>query len=81
MTDNDLEFIEIANPTSGAIDLTNWRVRGEADFDFAAGTSLGAGEAIVVVSFDPSDVSNVLKIEAFKEHYGISEGGVPSLAA
>ena len=48
LTDNDLEYIEIANPTSAAINLTNWRIRGEANFDFAAGTVLAAGEAIVV---------------------------------
>jgi len=33
LTDNDLEYIEIANPTSSSIDLTNWRLRGEADYD------------------------------------------------
>ena len=74
LTDNDLEYIEIANPTSAAIDLTNWRLRGEADYDFAAGTSLAAGEAIVVVSFDPSDLANLLKTAAFRAHYNISNG-------
>ena len=72
LTDNDLEYIEIANPTSSAIDLTNWRVRGEADFDFAAGTSLAAGAAIVLVSFDPSLAINASKLAAFEAHYGIT---------
>ena len=35
LTDNDLEFIEVANPTSATIDLTNWRIRGEADYDLS----------------------------------------------
>ena len=74
LTDNDLEYIEIANPTSSAIDLTNWRVRGEADFDFAAGTSLAAGAAIVLVSFDPSLAINANKLAAFEAHYGIGSG-------
>jgi len=74
LTDNDLEFIEIANPTSSAIDLTNWRLRGEADYDFAAGTSLAAGEAIIVVSFDPSDFLNAAKLSAFRSQYNISTG-------
>jgi len=74
LTENDLEYIEIANPTSSVIDLTNWRIRGEADYDFAVGTSLAAGEAIVVVSFDPTDVLNASKLAAFIEHYGISTG-------
>lgn len=71
LTDDDLEFIEIANPTPDAISLTNWRLRGEADFDFAVGTSLAAGEAIVVVSFDPTDVLNAAKLAAFRAHYNI----------
>ena len=74
LTDNDLEYIEIANPTSSAIDLTNWRVRGEADYDFAAGTSLAAGAAIVLVSFDPSLAINASKLAAFEAHYGIGSG-------
>ena len=74
LTDNDLEYVEIANPTSSSIDLTNWRLRGESDYDFAAGTLLAAGEAIVVVSFDPSDSFNLFKLAAFREHYGISAG-------
>ena len=72
LTDNDLEYIEIANPTSSAIDLTDWRIRGESDFDFAAGTALAAGAAIVVVSFDPADVINANKLAAFEAHYGLA---------
>ena len=72
LTDNDLEYIEVANPTSAAIDLTNWRIRGEADYDFVAGTTLAAGEAILVVSFDPVDPLNAAKLAAFEAHYGIT---------
>jgi len=74
LTDNDLEYIEIANPTSNASDLTNWRVRGEADYDFAAGSSLSTGAAIVLVSFDPSLAINANKLAAFEAHYGLSSG-------
>ena len=69
ITDNDLEYIEIANPTSADINLTDWRIRGEADFDFAPGTTLTAGEAIVVVPFDPT--IDAAKLNAFQAHYGI----------
>ena len=72
LIDNDLEYIEIANPTSVDVDLTDWRIRGEADFDFAPGANLAAGEAIVVVSFDPA--INVGKLNAFRVHYGIGSG-------
>ena len=71
LTDNDLEYIEIANPSSSAIDLTNWRIRGESDFDFAAGTSLAARAAIVVVTFDPALAINANKLAAFQAHYGL----------
>ncbi len=71
LTDNDLEYIEVANPTSSTVDLTNWRLRGDADYNFAAGTTLAAGEAIVVVSFDPSLAINTIKLAAFEAHYGI----------
>ena len=70
LSDNDLEYIEIANPTNSAIDLTNWRIRGEADFDFAAGTSLAAGAAILIVSFDPT--LNPTKLAAFEAHYSVT---------
>ena len=72
LTDNDLEFIEIANPTSASIDLTNFRIRGEADFNFAAGTTLAAGQAIVVVTFDPADPLNAIRLAAFEANYDIS---------
>ena len=76
LTDNDLEFIEIANPTSSAIDLTNWRLRGEADYDFVAGTTLAAGAALIVVSFDPSDFINLPKLAAFRAEYGLSNSDI-----
>ena len=58
LTDDDLEFIEITNPSGSAIDLTDWRIRGEVDFDFAASTSLAVNESIVIVSFDPGVDAN-----------------------
>jgi len=70
LTDNDLEFVEIGNPTNEAIDLTDWRIRGEADFDFVAGTSLAAGSTIVVVPFDLTIEPN--KLAAFQAHYDLT---------
>ena len=71
LTDNDLEYIEVANPTSSTVDLTNWRLRGQSDYEFPAGTTLAAGEAILVVSFDPSLSTNANRLAAFEAHYGI----------
>ena len=71
LIDNDLEFIEIYNPTRLAVDLTDWRIRGGVRFDFAAGSVIAAGESRVVVSFDPNSFTNVDRTSAFRTHHGI----------
>lgn len=68
LIDNDLEFIEIHNPTATTFDLSNWELNGEGDFAFPTGTTLSPGGVLVVVSFDPS---NVTRRDAFRAHYGI----------
>ncbi|MBN2473466.1 MAG: lamin tail domain-containing protein [Pirellulales bacterium] len=65
---DELEFVEIFNPTGTAVDLTDWRVRGGIDYDFPDGTLLGAGAALVVVPFDPGDAD---KAAGFRAEYGI----------
>jgi hypothetical protein len=77
LTENDLEYIEIYNPTSEPVPLENWRIRKGIDFDFDSTDSLGVGETIVVLSFDPlgtntlGQLVNVERTEAFRNHYGI----------
>jgi len=68
---NDLEFIEVFNPTGQTVDLSNWRLRGGVDYNFLTGTTIGAGHALTVVSFDPSSVVNTDRVAAFRAHYGI----------
>ena len=57
LTEGDLQFIEIYNPTMSAVNLTEWRIRKEIDFDFAPGTMLDPDEAIAIISFNP-DTTN-----------------------
>ena len=71
LTDSDLEFVEIYNAGLTPVNLTNWRLRGEADFDFAPAAMLGVGQALVIVSFDTADPTLEL---AFRTHYGIGAG-------
>ncbi|MGJ8638608.1 MAG: lamin tail domain-containing protein [Opitutaceae bacterium] len=52
-SEQPIEFIEIFNAGDSSEDLENWRLRGEADFDFAAET-LPAGGTLVITAFDPS---------------------------
>lgn len=43
-----LEFIEIHNPDSAAIDLSSWQITTGADFTFPSGTSIPAGGYLIV---------------------------------
>jgi len=71
ITSDDLEFVEIQNPTSGNVALDEWRLRGGVDYDFVDGTSLEPGETLVVISFNPTNPLNATRLAAFRAHYGI----------
>jgi len=68
---DDLEFVEIYNPTSVTVDLTNWRIRKGIDYNFPDDTLLAAGEALVIVPFDPDDDADLLA--AFRVTHGIDD--------
>ena len=80
---DDLEFIEIVNPTDQTAELWetyhvdghwrdySWTVEG---FAFATGTALTPGERLVVVPFDPD--LQPTKLADFETHYGIAGAGV-----
>lgn len=72
LTSDDLEFVEIFNPTATMVDLTQWRLRGGVDFDFPDGTMLAAGGTLLVISFNPTSATNVDRLAAFKIHYQLS---------
>ena len=76
LTTSDFEFIEIHNPTLATVDLTNWRLRGEADFDFATGATLEPNLTLIVVSFDPEDLANENRLIAFTNRFGLTPGMV-----
>jgi len=71
LTAETLEFVEIQNPTAVTVDLTAWQIRGGVDYDFPAGTTLAAGQALVVTPFDPASAENLPLVTAFRAHYGI----------
>jgi hypothetical protein len=66
-----LEYVEILNTGSSAIDLTNWRFRGGIDYDFDAGRVIGPGGVLTILSFDPSVSDNAIRSNAFRAHYGL----------
>ncbi|MFT5525378.1 MAG: hypothetical protein ACI9HK_003346, partial [Pirellulaceae bacterium] len=67
---DDLEFIEIYNPTDTAIDLTNWQLDDGISFQFD-GVTLDSKTSLAVLSFDPSDPLNAAKRDNFLAFYSL----------
>jgi hypothetical protein len=66
VSEDDLEFIEIHNPASAAVDLTGWQLAEGIQFQFPAGTTLAPRGYLVVAAFDPSDAN---MLNSFRQHY------------
>ncbi len=71
VTEDDLEFIEIFNPTTASVSLQRWQLRGGVEFDFDLPTTLDPGQALLVLPFDPAAPENVYRLAAFRAHYGL----------
>ncbi len=67
----DLEFVEIYNPTDAAVALDGWRLRKGIDFDFPAGTTIAPRSTLLVLPFDPQDPAEADSLSALLTHYGI----------
>ena len=63
-----LEFLEIYNPSPQVVDLSNGEIRG-VGFDVPSDTSIGPGEVLVFVPFDP--VLNTTAIALFEDAYHV----------
>ena len=65
------EYIELYNPTAGAILLQNaqgsWRLDGAVSYTFPTGFSIPSDDCLVVVGFDPVVESS--RLDAFKAVY------------
>jgi hypothetical protein len=73
----DEEYVELHNATTNAVPLfdpaqvTNtWRIIGGVNYGFAMGTTLGAGETVLVVGFDPELAADTAA--AFRARHGLS---------
>jgi hypothetical protein len=71
LDENDLEFLEIHNPTRSGVALAGWQVRGGIEFDFADTDELPAGETLVILSFNPNRSENADRTAAFRHAYGL----------
>ena len=65
---NDLEYVEIYNPTDATINLDGWQIDGGIRYIFENDRQLAPTEALLVVRFDTSDAE---MLEAFRSHYGV----------
>lgn len=74
----DPEFIELANNSDHPVTLSTdfgadgqyaWRITGGVDFEFALGTTLGPGDFLVVVPFNPATEPTALA--EFRSIYGL----------
>ncbi|MFT5527075.1 MAG: hypothetical protein ACI9HK_005057, partial [Pirellulaceae bacterium] len=70
--DPNLEFVEIHNSTAAAVSLNNWQISGGVSYAFPDGATLGAGEYLVVVPFDPLNIANAALVDQFLLKYGVS---------
>ena len=68
----DLEYVELLNTTTDAINLNDWRLRGGVDIDFTS-EQLEPGESVVVISFNPDNPDNASRLAAFRVNYGLGE--------
>ena len=63
------EFIELHNTTTSPQNIGGWKLKGDADFTFPAGTTILPGDYVIVVSFDPA--ADATSLAAFRSAYGI----------
>jgi hypothetical protein len=76
---DEKEYIELYNASGSSVDLWRdflapagifgWRITDGIDFEFAEHTTLGPGEFLLVVRFDP--VSEPTKLADFRTFYGV----------
>ena len=72
----ELEFIEIHNPTAAEVNLTNWALTGGVNFSFPDNQLLAANSYLVVLSFDPLAAENSDVLADFKATYTVGENVV-----
>jgi len=66
----NFEFIELYNQTGSDVDLTGWQLTGnDAQLAFADGTTIGSGESVLLVGYDPVD--NATRATTMRFLFGI----------
>ncbi len=68
LDDAQYEFVEIANATDAAIDVSGWRLNDAIDFTFASGAVIPAGGVLLAVGIDPADTTAATR---FRDRFGL----------
>jgi hypothetical protein len=75
---SDDEYIELRNVSTGSVALFDgsdptqtWKLTGGVDFVFPTNRTLGAGESLLLVNFNPT---NATQLAAFRAKYGVGMG-------
>ena len=55
LTDTSMEYVELYNRTDAEQDISGWRIRGDREYEFPTGTTIGPAAVLTVVAFDPAD--------------------------
>ena len=73
ITADDLEFLELYNASSAALNLAPWQIRGGISFDIDADVVLEPQQTLLVLSFDPRLAANADRLAAFRTQYAVGE--------
>ena len=76
LVEDDLEFVEIHNPTGAAVDLKDWRLSAGVSETFDESIILNPGETVLVISFNPDNLDNADRVNAFLAHFGLGANDV-----
>jgi len=64
------EFIELHNITTSPQSIAGWKLKGDSDYAFAAGTTIQPGDYVLVVTFNPA--TDTALLDAFRAQYGLT---------
>jgi hypothetical protein len=73
ITRDDLEYVELHNVSTEAIELNGWNFSGAIEFRFGAAATLQPGASLVIVPFQPGAPQNSARVAAFRAHYGLAD--------
>ncbi len=68
---DEMEFVELTNRSGSPLDIGQWRLQQSVALTIPDGTTLGVGESLVALSFDPLADPN--RTRAFLDLYGVSD--------